>query len=177
MRSAGTLTNLLLNGDFTAAKNGRPESWGDWQDEKQSHGSFSHDPDLGAGGRGSGCLSGIEHGCFVQAVKVATGQRYVLSAKIRKSGAGAAWLMARWQTAEGKWTAEDRDVRFAPAPGAADPSSWREVTGITSVPEGAGRLVVLAGVSGQQNQDDRVWFDDVLVAPATPSWTVPKAQR
>jgi len=83
--------------------------------------------------------------------------------------------MARWQTAEGKWTAEDRDVRLTPAPGAADPSSWREVTGLASVPAGAGQLVVLAGASGQQNQDDRVWFDDVLVAPVTPSSNILKA--
>ncbi len=175
MRSAGTLTNLLLNGDFTAAKDGQPESWGHWQDEKQSHGLFSHDPALGAARPGSGCLSGIEHGCFVQAVKIGPGRRYLLSAKIRQSGAGAAWLMARWQTAEGKWTAEDRDVRLAPAPGAADPSSWREVTGLVSVPAGVGQLVVLAGASGQQTQDDRVWFDDVLVAPVTPSSNILKA--
>ena len=177
MRSEGTLTNLLLNGDFTVGKDGQPESWGHWQDEKQSHGSFSHDPALGATRAGSGCLSGIEHGCFVQAVKVAPGQRYLLSAKLRKSGAGAAWLMARWQTAEGKWTAEDQDVRFAPAPGAADPSSWREVTGIAIVPAGAGQLVVLVGVSGQHNHDDRVWFDDVLVAPIAPISTILEAPR
>ena len=77
--------------------------------------------------------------------------------------------MARWQTAEGKWTAEDRDVRLGPAAGAVDPLSWREVTGIVSVPTGAGQLVVLAGVSGQRNHDDRVWFDDVVVAPVTSS--------
>ena len=111
----------------------------------------------------------------MQAVKAGPGRRYLLSAKVRQSGAGAVWLMARWQTAEGKWTAEDRDVRLTPAPGAADPSSWREVTGLASVPAGAGQLVVLAGASGQQNQDDRVWFDDVLVAPVTPSSNILKA--
>ncbi len=83
--------------------------------------------------------------------------------------------MARWQTAEGKWIAEDRDVRFAPEPGAADSSSWPEVTGLVSVPAGVGQLVVLAGASGQQNQDDRVWFDDVLVVPVTPSSNILKA--
>jgi hypothetical protein len=177
MRSESTMTNLLLNGDFTAGKDGQAESWGHWQDEKQSHGSLGHDPALGATKPGSGCLSGIEQGCFVQAVKVGPGQRYLLSAKLRKSGAGAAWLMARWQTAEGKWTAEDRDVRLGPAPGAVDPSSWREVTGIVTVPAGAGHLVVLAGVSGQQNHDDRAWFDDVVVVPVTSSPTISKAQR
>ena len=164
LRSEGTLTNLLLSGDFTAGKDGQPELWGRWQDEQESHGSLSHDPAVGAARPGSACLSGIAHGCFVQGVKVGPGQRYLLCAKVRQSGSGAAWLTARWQTAEGKWTAEDRDVRFS-APARDDPSSWREAVGSVTVPEGTGRLVVLAGVSGQQNPNDRVWFDDVLVVP------------
>jgi hypothetical protein len=48
-------------------------------------------------------------------------------------------------------------MRFA-APVAVDPSSWRQVVGMASVPEGGGRLVVLAGVSGQQNRDNHVPF-------------------
>ncbi len=177
MRSEGTLTNLLLNGDFTAGKDGQPESWGRWQDEKESHGSFSHDPGVGAAKPGSACLNAIEHGCFVQGVKVEPGRRYLLCAKVRQSGSGAGWLTARWQTPEGKWTAEDRDMRFDPAPVAADPSSWRDVIGIATVPEGAEQLVVLAGVSGQQNQHDRVWFDDVLVAPLARGAASPKSPR
>jgi hypothetical protein len=164
LRSQGGLTNLLVNGDFAAGKDGQPESWSRWQDEKESHGSFSHDPAVGVAGPGSACLSAIEHGCFVQGVKADPGRRYLLCAKVRQSGAGAAWLTARWQTAEGKWTAEDRDMRFS-APARDDLASWREVVGIVVVPEGAGQLVVLAGASGQQNPNDRVWFDDVLVAP------------
>ena len=54
---------------------------------------------------------------FVQAVKAEPGQRYILCAKVRQSGAGIAWLTARWQTPQEKWTAEDRDRRFSvPAP-------------------------------------------------------------
>jgi hypothetical protein len=164
LRSEGGLTNLLLNGDFTAGKDGHPESWDPWQDEKDSHGSFTFDPLVGAAKAGSACLSGVAQGCFVQAVKVEPGRRYLLSAKVRQKGAGAAWLTARWQASEGKWTAEDQDMRFS-VPAGNDPSSWREVAGVVTVPEGAARLVVLAGVGGQRDRDDRVWFDDVVVAP------------
>lgn len=90
LRSEGTLTNLLLSGDFTAGKDGQPESWGHWQDEKESHGSFSHDPGVGAAKPGSACMSGIEHGGFVQTMKVEPGRRYLLCAKVRQSGSGAA---------------------------------------------------------------------------------------
>jgi len=167
LRSQGALTNLLVNGDFEAAKEGQPESWSHWQDEKDSRGSFSQDPVVGAARPGSACLSGVEHGCFVQAVTAEPGQRFILSAKVRQSGAGAAWLTARWQTREGRWTAEDRDRHFS-APAPSDALSWREVVGNVTVPEGAGRLVVLAGVNGQQNRNDRVWFDDLLVVSLVP---------
>jgi hypothetical protein len=167
LRSQGGLTNLLVNGDFEASRDGQPESWSHWQDEKESHGLFSHDPVVGAARPGSACLSGVEHGCFVQAVTAEPGQRYILCAKVRQSGAGAAWLTARWQTREGRWTAEDQDRHFsAPAPNGT--SAWGEVVSNVTVPEGAGRLVVLAGVSGQQNQNDRAWFDDVLAVRLVP---------
>jgi hypothetical protein len=151
----------LANGDFASAKNGQPESWNHWQDEKESHGSFSCDQAVGAASPGSARLSGVEHGCFLQALRVQPGQRYLVSAKVRQSGTGAAWLTARWQTPEEKWTAEDKDKRVS-APTQKDSSSWQEVVGIVTVTAGAGRLMLLLGASGQQNADDRVWFDDVL---------------
>jgi hypothetical protein len=166
-QARGHLTNLLVNGDFEVAKDGQPASWSHWQDEKDSHGSFGHDSEVGAAGRGSARLSGVENGCFVQAIKVQPGQRFILCAKVRQSGGGTAFLTARWQTPEGKWTAEDRDKRFSPL-GRNEPTCWREVVGDVSVPEGAGRLVVLAGATGQQNENDRIWFDDVLVVPLAP---------
>jgi hypothetical protein len=168
LRTQGGLTNLLLNGDFAAAKDGQPETWSRWQDEKDSHGSFSHDPEVGAGHPGSACLSGVQQGCFVQGVKAEPGRRYLLAAKVRQSGAGAPWLAARWQTGEGKWTAEDADAHFSPL-GPPAGASWREFAGLVTVPEGAGRLVVLAGASGQRTSEDRIWFDDVLVVPLAQS--------
>jgi hypothetical protein len=164
IRSQGTFTNLLLNGVFATVKNGQPESWSHWQDEKESHGSFSHDSAVGATAAGSACLAGVEHGCFVQSVKVVPGQHYIIAGRTRWVGGGSAWLTVRWQTAEGKWVAEDRDRHF-PAAAANDTSAWVEITGSVIVPEDAGRLVVLAGASGQQNGNDRVWFDDLLVVP------------
>ncbi len=162
MRAQGSLTNLLLNGDFTRDRNGQPEAWSQWQDEKHSHGVFRHDPDVGAASPGAACVSGVEQGCFLQSIKAESGQRYILCGKIRQRGAGKAWLTVRWQTPEGRWTAEERDRHFF-APDRL--GVWNEVVGAATVPKGAGRLVILAGVSDQHNADDRVWFDDVVVAP------------
>ncbi len=161
LRSRGGTTNLLANGDFSAVQNGKPVGWGNWQDEKESHGKFSGDESIGAGGNGSACLSGVQHGCWVQGVNAPPGRRFLVTAKVRQSGSGSPSLTVRWQTAEGKWTAESRDVRFAPAAGEA--SAWREIIGSVKVPEGAGRLVVLLGAGGQNKPEDRIWYDDAAV--------------
>ncbi len=175
-RSQGTLTNLILNGDFAAAKNGQPVAWSNWQEEKQSHGEFGYDSEAGASGRGSACLTGVEHGCFVQAVSVQPGHRYLVCSKVRQTGSGTAWLTARWQTVEGKWIAEDRDARFA-VQRSKDTSSWLELVGMVTVPEGAGKLVVLLGANGQRTETDRIWFDDVLVAESSTGARVRSAGR
>lgn len=165
MRARGHLTNLLDNATFAVYRNDLPESWSIWQDEKTSHGQFRDDPTVGAASTASACLSGVDHGCFVQAVKATPDRRYLVSAKVRQSGQGVVWLAVRWQTGEGRWTAEDRDVRFAPLD-RKDPGEWQDIVGSVRVPEGAGRLVVLLGVNGQRTPADRVWYDDAWLVAA-----------
>ena len=48
----------------------------------------------------------------------------------------------------------DRDVPFS-VPVGVDPSLWREIVGSVAMPEGTGRLVVVAEVSRQHNRTDR----------------------
>lgn len=169
-RAEGNGGNLARNGDFGAAtaasgdgasvawrEGGPPAGWGAWQEEGSS-GTFTWDHGIGARGPGAARASRVGNGCFLQHINVEPGQRYVLRAACRRTGAGNAWGRIRWQTAEGAWTAEERDALLLCDKTA---TAWEELFGVAEVPEGAGRLVVLLGVRGQTSPDDTVWFDDV----------------
>jgi len=167
MEAAGTLTNLARNAGFdqtTAPANSgvavdwkegaAPAGWTTWQ-LADSHGQFSWDRDATAAK-----ATGVVNGCFIQSYDVQPGELYLVSARRRLSGAGSAWLRARWQTAEGAWTKELQDKLAYPA--GNDPD-WQELLTVVEVPEGVGKLVLLLGMAGQQSEADAVWFDDVRV--------------
>jgi hypothetical protein len=86
------------------------------------------------------------------------GQLFVVRAVRRIQGGGEAWLRIRWQTREGRWTAEAKD-EIAYASGPRD--QWSELLAVVEAPEEAGRLVILLGVGGQRSPEDAAWFDDV----------------
>ena len=72
-------------------------------------------------------------------------------------GHGNAWLRVRWQTGDGRWTAETQDKIFF---GEMPPDKWRELFGVVEVPADVGRLVILLGVGGQSTPQDVIWYDD-----------------
>jgi hypothetical protein len=131
--------------------------WSAWQRD-DSKGTFTWDRQGGAAGKGAARASRIADGCFLQSYKVAPGERYAVRATCKVHGAGNAWLRVRWQTAEGRWTAETQDQLCYCE---ASPDNWRELFGVVEVPEGVGRLLVLLGVGGQSTAEDVIWFDDV----------------
>jgi hypothetical protein len=102
----------------------------------------------------------VANGCFLQSHPAQPGERYAVRAVCRIQGTGSAWLRIRWQTAESRWTAEQRD-RLIPCPGPRD--QWSEMLGVVEVPDTAGRLVILLGIRGQRSPDDTVWYDNVEV--------------
>ncbi|MDY0169619.1 MAG: hypothetical protein RBS80_23960 [Thermoguttaceae bacterium] len=165
---AGCDENLVANSDFSAAEtvlpngqtvqwsDGRPPAgWGAWQHES-SNGVFLWDRAVGSG---AARAAGVESGCFLQAHPVEPGQRYAIAARVRTQGAGDTWLRVRWQTAEGRWTAEIKDRMLFP--GTPNDDGWREVFGVVEVPEEVGSLVILLGVGNQPSPDDAAWFDQV----------------
>ena len=157
---AGILENLLAGGDFADGKaGGRPDGWGAWQAEA-SKGTFTWDPKTGAGAKGAGCAAGVANGCFIQTIPAEPGQRYAVRAVRRLQGRGDALMRVRWQTSEGRWTAEGRDV-VVPCLGPR--GEWSEMLAAVQVPEGVGRLVVLLLVRGQEGEADVAWFDDAAV--------------
>ena len=97
-------------------------------------------------------------GCFLQAHKAAAGERYAVRAACKTRGDGSTWLRVRWQTAEGRWTAETQDRLFYREPSL---DNWTELFGVVDAPEGVGRLLILLGVGGQKTAEDTAWFDDV----------------
>jgi len=170
LNSEGKLANLARNGDFAAEKvtvadgredtwrEGRPPAgWNAWQG-KDSQGTFTWDRQAGASVKGSARAAGAAEGCFIQSHDVRPGQRYAVRAVRRLQGRGTAHLRIRWQTAEGRWTLESQD-KIVHAKGA--PQEWHELLGVVQVPEGAGRLVILLGTSGQASPEDVCWYDDV----------------
>jgi hypothetical protein len=185
---AGALKNLVVNGDFSAAKGGAApaavapepaagapepaaEAAGhpdrekvalaaDWTtwQDDKSKGVFLLDLDAGASGKGAARLAGMADGCFIQKFKVEPGRHLAVEAVRRLRGRGDAVLVVRWQTAGEKWIHEDRDVHVA----SADPrGAWGRLFGVVEVPEGAGQLVILLLARGQESPDDVAWFDDV----------------
>lgn len=169
----GQLINRARNGDFSAAAaavneqpaadwqaEGNPSGWSHWQEEQTSRGDFAWDREVGSAGRGSARMSGVDNGCFIQTYAVRPNEEYAIAVSIRARGRGAPYVLARWQTEAGKWTAWERDAQILPQKREGE---WREYFGIARVPEGAGRLVLLLGVRGQFTAEDTVWFDDAQV--------------
>jgi hypothetical protein len=182
LEKAGTLKNLVTNGDFApprsepAAKPAQepatkvatdvhtkksilPAGWSPWQNEN-SHGTFAWDGDVGAVAKGSARLAGIKDGCYVQRVKAEPGKWFAVEAVRRLQGRGEAVLVVRWQTAEEKWIHETLDVDLI----STEPrDAWAKMFGVVRVPEGAGNLVILLLARDQASPDDVAWFDDVRV--------------
>jgi len=172
---AGDAENLLANADFSTGRGGAPEGvmaadwetegapggWGFWQSAAAgSEGSPGWDPEVGRSAPGSGTMRAVRSGCLIQSVAATPGTRYAVATWHRLQGEGAASVRVRWQTEEGKWHAEHED-RFLAAHGSAD--GWQRMVGVVRVPEGAGRLVLLLSMDGQQAEADVAWWDDVVV--------------
>jgi len=170
MRAAGSLVNLARNGEFGAEtarswegvevkwhEGAAPAGWHTWQ-EAASKGIFAWDRATGAGGPGSARASGVGGGCFLQSYPAALGERYAVRAQCKLQGKGDGSIRVRWQTADGDWTAEILDKMIY---GGSSPGEWHERFGVAEVPEGAGRLVLLLGVRGQDSPGDVLWYDDV----------------
>jgi hypothetical protein len=159
--ASATATNLLLNGDFGEVTDGKPVKWWVWQDEKQTTGTFAHDPALGAAR-----LTRMFNGCFGQNLKVQTGERYAVSVKARQTGQGVVTLRVGWKNAAGKWTRGDAGMRLTLAD--ASPGEWRELVGSVRVPEGVSDLALQLSASGQTDESDAAWFDEVRLAKFAP---------
>ena len=149
LRENGTAVNLLQNADFSQTnEEGVPQEWHFWQHENLPTGRcLVRD--------GECVLENVTEGCAYQAVTVESGDYYV-QATVRGDLAKAR-LRVRWQKADGSWTRVEKDVIAAPVP--LDDGS-ATVSTVVSVPQGAEKLAILFGASGQKGPDDFCAFDD-----------------
>ncbi len=167
------LDNLLVNGDFSGdtgagdeggvqadwEREGTPPAWSFWQ-AGTSEGRPGWDRATGHNAPGSGTLTAVTNGCLIQSIEAQPGETYGVLAWRRIQGEGSATIRVRWQTPEGKWHAEQLDKMLGTS---APPGEWGRLAGLVTVPDGAGRLVVLLGASGQRSDEDVIWWDDVAV--------------
>ena len=165
--------NMIVNGDFSqpnaatpdgavvvGGEPGGPPGWGFWQ-SSSSHGTRAWDREVGADTPGSASMAGVSWGCFTQGFPAQPGERYVVVARCKNQGKqGWPTIRVRWQTAEGKWYAEHLDRVLDPR---GPDDGWREIVGMATVPEGAGKLFILLQSGGQVSAEDICWFDDVRV--------------
>ena len=170
LKQAGKLVNLARNGDFSLV-HGQVDRWRGAEmargraarrlehlAEGRLEGDLHLGPEAGAAGKGAAKASRVAGGCFIQTYKATPGERYAVRAACKVHGNGNAWLRVRWQTADGRWTAETQDQLFYCG---SSPDNWQKLFGVVEVPEGVGRLLVLLSVEGQDSVEDAAWFDDV----------------
>jgi len=161
LRAAGTLTNLARNADFaqpaSRQEGALPAEFSTWQDEQTSPGKFAWDAGVGGG---AGRAAGVKSGCFIQSHDVRPGETYAVQAECLPRGASNPTLIARWQTAEGRWTHEHDDRTFVFRP---DEGAWPKAFGVITVPSAVGKLVILLNVTGQVADTDVCWFDNLAL--------------
>lgn len=146
---------MSKEGVVQAWKGRPPVGWSAWQEEA-SKGTFLWDRENGA--KGAVKVSNVAAGCLIQGHPARPGERYAVRARRSIQGQGEASIRIRWQTAEGKWTAESQDALvYADGPR----EDWQNMLGVVEVPQGAGKIVLLLLVSGQASPADVAWFDEV----------------
>jgi hypothetical protein len=140
------LPNQAINAGFDAQ-----QGWSTWSSNPSA--VFTILPD---GGRRGGCaqLQGGQSAVFMQTVTCAPGERW-LALGWAKGVKGH--LSVRFQKTDGAWL-EKRDVepKLTMAEGA---DAWQPLATVVTVPEGAGKLVMMLGAQ-RQDAAEAVRFDD-----------------
>lgn len=173
--AGGNAENLLANGDFAAetgappegvlaedwTQEGAPAGWSFWQSNAaESEGSPGWDGRVGHDEPGAATMRFVRKGCLINSMEASPGERYAVQAWYRQQGEGYPTVRVRWQTAAGTWHVPHKD-QFLIAH--ESDGEWQRLVGVVTVPEGAGRLLVLLNSEGQQSEEDVLWWDDVRV--------------
>ncbi len=172
-------SNLAENGDFedisgapTSARKGQPAertpaAWCTWQASPRAR--FSAEKSLGRYGSIAARISNAGSAAYFQVHKAQPGQRYLCLAHARGMPAdqdtGGA-LAIRFRRPDETWHPR-RDLEPRVQMVAQD--GWQPLMVVVTVPEGAGRLVLLLSAKGQP-KDAAVLFDDVGLYRLPEEW-------
>jgi hypothetical protein len=164
------LTNLsnnpLCTDTKTTADDYLQDDWQDiapgygfWQDE-QSKGTGIWNQANGFSDKTSLELRGVNNGCFTHSTVLENTGRYVVQAKFFNHGSGIPQLTVRWKNAKKQWFRWDLDV-CANIPSKQD--EWCEAIAEGVAPQGVGYLILLLGVSGQQDNSSYCRWDNIEI--------------
>ncbi len=137
-----------------------PAHWSTWS--RSGAAKFIRNTDKGREGS-SAAIANADGACYMQHLPVAPGQKYFCSvwASCDTPGATtAAELSIRWQTADGAWL-PDRDYEPHTAATVRE-GRWERLSMAATVPDGAGRLLLMLFVESQSSEQ-AVLFDDAAV--------------
>ncbi len=151
--------NLLKNAGFDAVKDGVPENWNFWQDEKAPTGKRLAETLNGE--KTVVSFRGVTSGCCLQSVEVKPGEHYYIEAHVRSWSSSSVRASVGWQN-DG-WVRWDLFTSFAASADESNDSEWKTIRGLVTVPKEATKLAIQLGVSNQKNDSDFCSFDDVKV--------------
>ncbi len=171
--------NLLVNGDFeTAGKNrakseldwsttDAPPGWSTWTTESNQAARFRVAAGKGAAGSSGAGIAGAASACYLQTVAVKPGQRYLCRVQAARAPAddqGQVSLSVRWRRPDGRWLEPRTHEGLAAL--ATEAAPFDPLMLLTTVPPGAGRLVLLLSAR-DEDKDAVAWFDNAAVYPIT----------
>jgi hypothetical protein len=171
--------NLVTNPGFEASggesgpqrkdwqSEGTPAGWSAWS--RTGRAEFRSEKGGGRGGSNAASISRAESACYLQAIDVRPGQRYLCTAYAKAVPHGedsGASMGVRFQNADGAWhPRRDLEPRVQTVPG----QDWQSLILFVTVPEDAGRLVILLSAKAQP-EGSSVLFDDVALYQLPEAW-------
>ncbi len=175
VKAGKTGKNLLLNPNFEASASQKdavaaaPDSvkikdlpnWETWQ-PKTSKGKFFVAAGEGVGGSTALKTSGVKSGVIHQGVKLRPGAFYLIRGMAKTTANSSATIGVQWRNEQGVWhkLSWRQSVPFTEDMG----GGWKRGTLLTqSIPEGSGYMSIMLGVTGNDNPEESVWFDNIQV--------------
>ena len=149
------LPNLVKNGSFEkVGKDGRAVNWTFWKSDK-SNGKVEFEKNAGVKDTGAVFTAGSSS--LFTSVKVNPGEKVYVRIKTCKSGEGTASLSLRFQNEERQWLPFTVSKKIAfPKDG-----EWTTAEIVVKAPAKAARAIPMIGVSGLDNLDSRIVFDEI----------------
>ena len=137
-----------------------PPGWSKWSIDGKTQ-WLSWAPTGGRTGPRCGRITGARLATFIASIPANPGERYYTSIRAKSTGSGEQTprLEVKWQAAKGGWVCPEANQAVS---GEGGTGKWQLLGTLVTVPEGAGRLIMLPRAADQQ-PGDVVLLDDAQV--------------